>query len=194
MKTRILVLLAAVLAAVCAVSPAAAGGFGHERFELGDPLLLSGHGRLHGAVKAPGLRVLFRARQGVLRVVDISGDTEVVCRGYGRKHVRTNDEGHEVTVCAGSGAATVTGGEFRFAFGAKRLQAFFPAGTQGVVTALGRFIARGDEPDAESGSRPERPARPDRPARPGDGAESVEVQVQAEEEELEVQVEGSSSD
>jgi hypothetical protein len=191
MKTRILVLFAAVLAAACAVSPAAASEFGHERFELGDPLLLSGHGRLHGSVKAPGLRVLFRARQGVLRVVDISGDSEVMCRGYGRKHVRTNDEGQEVTVCAGSGAATVTGGEFRFAFGAKRLQAFFPARAQGVVTAFGRFIARGDEPDAESGSRPERPVRP---VRSGDEAERVEVELPAEEEEFEVQIEGSSSD
>jgi hypothetical protein len=40
--------------------------------------------------------------------VDLSGDTEVVCRGHGRKGERDAD-GHEVTICAGSGGARITG-------------------------------------------------------------------------------------
>ena len=38
----------------------------------------------------------------------------MTCRGEGRQHVRQDDEGHDVTVCAGFGGAKVTGGEFRF--------------------------------------------------------------------------------
>jgi hypothetical protein len=159
MKNRILVLLAAVLAALGAALPALAGESGHERFALGEPLFLSGHGRVHGIVEAPELRTVFRARHGALRIVDISGDTKVVCRGDWRTHVRRDEAGHEVIICIGGGAAAVSGGEFRFTLGGKRLQAFFPAGAQGSVAAFGRFVARGGaEDDERVRLRPARPA------------------------------------
>ena len=183
MRRKSFLALLAVITAGLAVTPALAEADEecgqHRTFRLGDELGLAGHGRLHGSVDGNGHAVEILARGAFLKAVDISGDTEVVCRGNGRNGERDSD-GHEVTICTGSGGAKITGGEFRFGLFAHRAFVRFPAGLEGVVTAVGRWRLRGGA-DEEGFRRPRRPDRPDiRPDRPADVDEhgdEIEVEL-----------------
>ena len=150
--------LLAVVSAFWTAGPALAQAgtdSARKTFDLGQELALAGRGALKGDVQAPGLEVGFLGR-GVLRVVDVSGDTELTCRGEGRKRVSEDGDGHAVTVCAGFGGATVTGSEFRFELLARRARAHFPGGASGTLAAVGRWQTRGD--GREGGyQRPNRP-------------------------------------
>lgn len=162
----LLTVVTAALAAAPALAQSDEEGARYRTLELGDELGLAGRGRLHGRVSGNGHAVEILARGAFLKVVDISGDTEVVCRGHGRKGERDAD-GHEVTICVGSGGARITGGEFRLGLFAHKAFVHFPAGVQGTIALAGRWTLRGEED--EELRRPRRPHRPDvRPERPVD--------------------------
>lgn len=148
MRTKWLILPVVLLALVLPASALAMpdrDGAGKKTYELGEQLALAGKGRMRGSVQAPDLRVLFKGRAGVLKVVDVAGDAVVRCRGRGHRIVRENDRGQKVIICKGvAGRAVVTGSGFRFGLFAHRMKAIFPAGASGHVTVHGRFWSAAD--------------------------------------------------
>ena len=134
-----------------------------QKLELKGPVLVKGHGILHGEVTmaAPSETrpITFGGRRGFVRFVDLSGDLRVKCEGRGKARKAENAEGQTVYTCMGRGGrAKAHGSHFAIRSMLRTYGLLIPNGV--TATLQGRFktcVPGSDE--CRAGAQGERPKR-----------------------------------